>query len=156
MLKRKTVRIGDVFQILTAEGVCYGQVINTHPTFRFTVAIFREFFDEAPEDFEAVVSKEPQFITAFLVQSMVRGRFFQLVANVPVHPRHREFPIFRGTNNLGSGERTIWWFWDGEEEWKIGRPLTEKEKRYPRKGLPSAPLLIKEIEDDYRVEKDYI
>ena len=115
MLKRRRVRVGDVFQILTAEGVCYGQLIHTHPKWAYIVAIFREFFDEAPEDFEAVVSKEPQFITAFLVQSMVRGRFFQLVANVPVHPRHREFPIFRGTNNLGSGERTILWFWDGEE-----------------------------------------
>ena len=47
-------------------------------------------------------------------------------------------------------------FWDGEKEWKISRPLSEEEKGYPRLSLPDAPLLLKWIRDDYRVEKDYI
>ncbi len=150
------MKIGDVFQILTSEGVCYGQVINTHPKWKFVVAIFREFYDKTPKDFTKVVSKEPQFITTFLIQHAVKNGFFALVANVPVAEHLKEFPIFRGTNNL-KGDDTMWFFWDGEKEWKVHRPLTEEEKKYPKgPSFPSGPLLIERIEKDYRVERDYI
>ena len=156
MLKRKTVQIGDVFQILSSEGVCYGQVIHTHPEYDFVVAIFREFFNKAPKDFSEVVSKEPQIITTFLIQDAVRKGLFSLIANVPVAAHLTKFPTFRGTNHL-DGEDTVWWFWDGEREWKIARPLTEVEKKYPKgPSFPSAPLLIERVEKDYRVEREYI
>ncbi len=154
-LTRKTVKIGDIFQILTAEGVCYGQVINTHPQWKFVVAIFREFFSEKPNDFSNVVSKEPQFITTFLLQDAIRQGLFSLVANVPVSEKLSRFPIFRGTNSF-KGDNTIWFFWDGKEEWRVERPLTEDEKKYPEgPSLPSAPLLIEMIERDYRVEREF-
>jgi hypothetical protein len=127
MLNRKTVQVGDVFQILTSEGVCYGQVINTHHKYKFVVAIFREFFPKKPKDFTEVVSKEPQFITIFLIQDAVRQGLFSLVANVPVADHLKKFPIFRGTNNLKAND-TIWFFWDGERQWREQRPLTEEEK----------------------------
>ena len=66
-----------------------------------------------------------------------------------------QFPIFRGTNNPNDGDNTLWWFWDGERECRVDRPLTESEKLYPEKALISAPLLIQYIEDGYRVERDY-
>jgi hypothetical protein len=156
MLKRKTVKLGDIFQILTSEGVCYGQIIHTHPKWKFVVAIFREFFAKEPSDFIPVVSKEPQIITTFLIQHSVKQGLFSLVANVPVAEHLKIFPIFRATNNL-KGNDTMWFFWDGEKQWKVHRPLTEIEKRYPEgPSLPSAPLLIEMIEKDYRVERDYI
>lgn len=156
MLKRKTVKIGDVFQILTSEGVCYGQVINSHAKWKYVVAIFREFFSKEPSDFEAIVSQEPQFITTFLIQHAVRQGLFNLVAHVPVSERLQAFPIFRSTNNLKDDE-TLWFFWDGEKEWRDRRPLTDEEKKYPKgPSLPSAPLLVEMIEKNYRVENDYV
>ncbi|MEZ2126791.1 MULTISPECIES: hypothetical protein [unclassified Sinorhizobium] len=156
MLKRKTVKVGDIFQILTSEGVCYGQVTHTHPKWKFVVAIFREFFSKEPEDFNAVVSKDPQIITTFLIQDAIRQGLFTLVANVPVFDHLRKFPTFRGTNHL-NGDKTVWFFWDGDKEWKVNRPLTDREKRYPEgPSFPSAPLLIEMIEKNYRVERDYI
>lgn len=156
MLKRKTVQIGDVFQVLTSEGVCYGQVINKHPKWKFVVAIFREFFDIQPSDFGELVQREPQFITTFLLQDAVRQGLFSLVDNVPVSRALTKFPTFRSTNNL-KGDQTIWFFWAGETQWKVHRPLTEEEKKFPKgPSLPSAPLLIERIEKDYRVERDYI
>lgn len=156
MLKRKTVKIGDVFQILTCEGVCYGLVTHTHPKWKFVVAIFRKFFPTPPEDLSSVVSDDPQFITTFLLQDAVKQGLFSLVANVPI-PRHlREFPTFRSTNNL-KGDDTMWFFWSGEKQWKVQRQLTEEEKCFPKgPSLPSAPLLIERIEKNYRVERDYI
>ncbi|MGL3609085.1 hypothetical protein ACSV9I_21455 [Rhizobium sp. G187] len=156
MLNRKTVQIGDIFQILTSEGVCYGQVTHTHPKWKFVVAIFREFFSKTPEDFRSVVANEPQFITTFLIQDGVRQGFFSLMANVDVPGHLSQFPTFRSTNNL-KGDDTMWFFWCGDKQWKVQRPLTDDEKRYPRgPSLPSAPLLIEMIEKNYRVERDYI
>ncbi len=156
MLKRKTVKVGDIFQILTSEGVCYGQVINTHPKWAFVVAIFREFFSKTPKDFEDLVKTEPQFITTFLIQDAVRQRLFALVANVPVSEKLQEFPVFRSTNNL-KGDDTMWFFWSGEAQYKINRPLREHEKKFPRGPMfASAPWLIEMIQNDYRVERDYV
>ncbi|NRA86175.1 MAG: hypothetical protein HRU28_02025 [Rhizobiales bacterium] len=156
MLKRKTIQVGDIFQILTSEGVCYGQVINTNSKWKFVVAVFREFFAKEPDDFGLLVNTEPQFITTFLIQDAVRQGLFTLVANVSVSKRLAEFPVFRGTNNL-KGDDTMWFFWDGQNEWKVHRPLSDAEKKYPvGPSLPSAPLLVERIEKDYRVERDYI
>ncbi|MFC0806586.1 MULTISPECIES: hypothetical protein [Sinorhizobium] len=156
MLNRKTVKIGDVFQILTSEGVCYGLITHTHPKWGWIVAIFREFYAKEPKDFTEVVAKEPQLITAFLIQDGVKKGFFPLVANVSVPEHLRQFPTFRSTNNL-KGDDTMWFFWAGEGQWKVHRPLTKEEKKFPKgPSLPSAPLLIEMIEKDYRVERDYI
>lgn len=156
VIRRKTVKIGDIFQVLTSEGVCYGQVIHTHPKYAFVIAIFREFFSKAPDSFDELVKSEPQLITTFLIQYAVRQGLFSLVANVPVSDRLKKFPTFRSTNNLHD-DATVWWFWDGDKQWKVDRPLTDEEKKFPRgPSFPSAPLLIERIQNDYRVERDYI
>jgi Immunity protein 26 len=156
MLKRRTVQIGDVFQILTSEGACYGQIINTNPKWKFVIAVFREFFAKEPVDFEALVKAQPQFITTFLIQDAIRQGLFNLVCNVPVAPSLVEFPTFRSTNNL-QGDKTMWFFWRGEKHWKVHRPLTDIEKLYPKGPFfPNAASLIKMIEKNFRVERDYI
>lgn len=156
MLKRKTVKIGDIFQIQTKDGICYGQVINTHKDYKFIVAIFREFFSKQPESFQELTSISPQLITPFLIQNAVNEGLFSLVSNERVAKPLKKFPIFRDTNNLRKEGRTLWWFWDGTKEWKVDRKLTDEEKKYPSCSLPSAPLLIEWIQNDYRVERDYI
>ena len=156
MTVRKNVKIGDVFQILTSEGVCYGLVTHKHTQWKWVVAIFREFFAKQPADFAEVISREPQFITTFLINHAVQRGLFSVVASVEVPKHLAQFPIFRGTNNL-KGDDTMWFFWDGEKEWKVHRPLTDEEKKYPKgPSFPSAPLLVERIEKDYRVERDYI
>jgi hypothetical protein len=153
---RTRVRVGDVFQILTSEGVCYGLVTHSHPKWKFVVAIFRQFFSEKPDDFQRLVSLQPQFITTFLIQDAVDEGLFSLVSEVVVPEALVEFPTFRSTNNL-KGDDTMWFFWKGEKQWKVHRPLSESEKKYPRgPSLPSAPLMIELIEKNYRVERDYI
>src|SRR5690606_19684197 len=91
-LQRKTVKVGDVFQILTSEGVCYGQVTHIHPKWKFVIAIFREFYASEPEDFTAVVASEPQIITTFLAQDAIEQGLFSLIANVAVSEHLKSFP----------------------------------------------------------------
>jgi len=152
----KRIKIGDVMQILTSKGVSYAQVTHKHREYGHLLRILPGTYEKEPKDFAEVVDQEPQFSAFFPVQSAVNKGFFAIVANAPVAKRNSEFPIFRGTNNLGNGDKTIWWFWDGKNEWKIERPLVEEEKRYPQRGIVSAPLLIQRVEEGYRVDRDYI
>lgn len=156
MTKQQIIKIGDVFQILTSKGICYGQVIHTHPKWKFVIAIFREFFKKEPDDFSKLLNTEPQIITTFLIEDAIQQGLFSLVTNVPVPEHLGIFPIFRATNHL-NGEDTMWFFWNGKEEWKVKRSLSDEELRYPEgPSLPSAPLLLEMIENDYRVERDHI
>lgn len=150
------VKVGDVFQILTREGVCYGQVTHTHPKWKYLVSIFRDFRSKKPDDFAEYVSQEPQFVTPFLIVEAIQRGYFAVVANVAVAPDNAKPITFRGTNNPGCGDQTIWWLIDGNGEQRLDRPLTEMEKRFPDEALISAPLLIEMIEKDYRVERDYL
>jgi hypothetical protein len=152
----KPVKIGDIFQILSREGICYGQILYKHKKWGYIIGVFRNFYDEEPTDFSDIVNRKPDFIVPFLINIAVSRGYFVIVGHTPIADCNTKFPIFRGTNNLGEGSNTLWWFWDGEREWRVDRPLTEIEKRYPRKSLISAPLLIQYVEDDYRVERDYI
>lgn len=152
----KRVKIGDIFQILCREGICFGQIMHKHQKWGYIVGIFYDFPDEHPKDFAKYVNRRPDLITPFLINIAVHRGYFAIVDNVPVADINAQFPIFRGTNNPNDGDNTLWWFWDGEREWRVDRPLTESEKQYPEKALISAPLLIQYIEDTYRVERDYL
>ena len=94
MLKRKTVKVGDIFQILTAKGVCYGQVTHTHPKWKFVVAIFRDFFTKEPVDFNEVVIQQPQLITTFLIQDGVKRVFFPWLQTSMLRPTYASFLPF--------------------------------------------------------------
>lgn len=155
MNKNRTVKIGDIFQILSREGICYGQILHKHKKWGYIIGVFRNFFDKEPENFSFVINRKPDFISPFLINIAVSRGYFRIVGHEAISQCNAEFPIFRGTNNPGEGLNTLWWFWDGEREWRVDRPLTEIEKHYPQKSLISAPLLIRYVEDDYRVERDY-
>lgn len=150
------VKVGDVFQILTSEGVCYGQVTHTHPKWKYLVSIFRDFRSKEPDDFAEYVRQQPQFVTPFLIGTAIQRGFFAVVANVRVAPENAEPIIFRGTNNPGCGSETVWWIHDHNGSQRLDRPLMDHEKKYHRQALISAPLLIEMIEKDYRVERDYL
>lgn len=153
----KRVVVGDIFPILTSEGICYGQVLHKHPKWRFVVGVFYDFPSKPPADFNGYVNRIPDYVTTFLINHAVSRGLFSIVGNVPVAPCNAQFPIFRNANNPGQGNATIWFFWDGEREWRANGPLTEEQRRYPRgPSLPSAPHFVELIQKQYRVERDFI
>ena len=144
----KGVSIGDVFQVLTSEGVCYGQILHKHPKWKFVVGVFYDFPDQAPADFADYVNRVPDYITPFLINIAVSRGYFSVVGNVPIAPCNARFPTFKASNNPGRGDATIWFFWDGEREWRGSEPLSDTEKLYPYgPSLPSAPLLVQRIQE---------
>lgn len=158
MLDRKRLRKGDIFQILTQQGVCYGQYLYRDKELDYVTAVFRDFGDPLTgrkDDFDIYVQQEPQFIMGFPLQTAINRGLFALVGNTPV-PSHldKKF-IFRSSSNFGSDNAT-WWFWDGETTTRIDRPLTEEEKKYPQRSILAAANVLRYIDKNWRVEIDYI
>jgi len=40
----------------------------------------------------------------------------------------------------------IWWLWDGEKSWKVGKLSIDEQKKYPLKELCDITALTKSIE----------
>ncbi|MBL8578683.1 MAG: hypothetical protein JNK47_15775 [Mesorhizobium sp.] len=148
----KRVRIGDIMQMLSSEGVSYAQITHKHPDFGFLIRVMPGAYDRMPENLSVVVDQEPQFSTFLAVQSAVNAQVFAIVGNVPVAARNERFPIFRVTIYGKDGAVGPWWLWDGQQEVRLERALTDAERKYPIRSIISAPLLLKRIETGYRAE----
>lgn len=145
----KKVKLGDVLQILTSQGVAYAQVTHKHPEFGYLIRVFSGFYDAQPEDFSAVVNSSVQFSTFFVVQSAVNQGLLSVVANVPVPEGLQAFPTFRSRNGGPGGSI---WLWSGSEAVRLERDLSLEEQKCSTRGIISAPLLVERIESNYRAE----
>lgn len=145
----KKVKIGDVLQILTSQGVAYAQVTHKHPEFGYLIRVFSGFYSKEPADFSSVVNGPVQFSAFFVVQSAVNQGLISVVANVPVIERLQAFPMFRSRNG-GLGGSV--WLWAGGEAVRLDRDLSLEEQGYSTRGIISAPLLVERIENNYRAE----
>ena len=125
----KRVKIGDIMQILTSEGISYAQVTHKNPRYGYLIMVFPGTYPKTPKDFNSVVDQRPQFSAFFPVQQAVNQGLFAIVANVAVSDRNALFPIFRsGLRGKDGKIMGSWWLWDGETETRLDRPLTNEEK----------------------------
>lgn len=145
----KKVRLGDVLQILTSQGVAYAQVTHKHPEYGFLIRVFPGFHKEQPKDFSVIVKSEPQFSSFFVVQSAVNQGLLAVVANVPIPESLQAFPMFR---SRAGGPGGSLWLWDGRELFRLEREISSEELKYSTRGIISAPLLVERIEKNYRPE----
>jgi len=148
----RKILIGDVIQIVTARGIVYAQFTHKHQRFGSLLSIFAGFYDNASKDFSSIVSNSPAFHTFFPLQSALNEGLLSVVANVAVADRNKPFPMFRSRVIGADGQAGPWWLWDGQKEEMLRRDLTDTEKHYSLRGIISAPLLVKRIENGYRPE----
>ncbi|WP_226489101.1 hypothetical protein [Pseudomonas sp. B20] len=145
----KKVKLGDILQVLTSQGVAYAQVTHKHPEFGFLIRVFPGFHKEQPKDFSKMLEKEPQFSAFFVVQSAVNQGLLSVVGNLPISENLQEFPTFRSRNG---GEGGSIWLWNGGEAVRLAREISSEELKYSTRGIISAPLLVERIENNYRAE----
>lgn len=145
----KKIKLGDVLQVLTSQGVAHAQVTHKHSEFGFLIRVFTGFHNVQPKDFSIVVNGELQFSAFFVVQSAVNQGLLSVVANVPIPERLQLFPAFRSRNGGPGGSI---WLWDGNEALRLEREIYSEELKHPTRGIISAPLLVERIENDYRAE----
>jgi len=89
-----------------------------------------------------------RFSTFFPLKAAINRGIFKIVANCSVPKFAQKFPIFKSTNALPNSDpkEAIWWLWDGEKEWKVGKLSEEVQKKYPKKSIFNDTGLIHVIE----------
>jgi hypothetical protein len=145
----KEVKLGDIFQVLTSQGVTYAQVIHKHPEFGFLICVSPGFHNKQPKDFSVVVDVEPQLPAFFVVQGAVNQGLLSVVANFPVPERLQVFPPFRSRNGGPGGSI---WLWNGSEALRLESEISSEELKHSTRGIISAPLLVGRSEKNYRAE----
>lgn len=143
----KRVKVGDIVQITTSEGVSYAQLTHIHQEYGYLIRIFEGRYIKVPKDWAEVVRRSVQFSTFFPLQSAVNQSLVSVVGNHPVPNELSSFPTFRSRNGTRGGSI---WLWDGTTSTMLDRSLREDEYYLPVRGIVSAPLLVERIEIGYR------
>ncbi len=143
-------KFGDVFEIPTSKGLAYA--LYTHETAKYgrLIWIFRKLHAERPKNLDAVVHGEVQFCT--LMAKTALSNFYERVGHVDIPEAMAKFPIFRSSYPKPNtdGSMRIYWFWDGEKEWRVDTPyLTSEQKKYPSRAIPNHAALISDIESGW-------
>jgi hypothetical protein len=149
MVLGRRARVGDIFEIRTSRGRAYFQYTHEHsapPRFGSLIRVLPGFYDEPPKTFESLVERPHVFMVFFPLNAAIRQGIVRRVANLPVPPRLREFPVFRdGLEDPATGKVRDWWLWDGKREWRVGT-LTEEQRSFPIRQSVNDTMLITMIE----------
>ncbi|WP_064684558.1 hypothetical protein [Rhizobium bangladeshense] len=148
----KRIKIGDIIQILTSKGGSYAQVTHKHSRYGHLLRVFDGFRADRPNNLAEVVASPVLFSAFFPVQKAVGEGLVANVGNSSVSAANSGFPTFRTSTRDREGRRGPWWLWNGETEVMLTRGLSDEDKKYPVRGIISAPLLIERIEKGYRAE----
>jgi hypothetical protein len=152
MTSRKRLKIGDIVEIKTKKGLSYAQYTQKDPLYGALIRVFRLIFQERPPSFKEFVHGDIQFITFLPLRYYVKDGTLEIVAHEEVPEQAQTFPVFKGHNGIHPDGSIVWWLWDGEKEWKVGRELTEEQKQYPESGTINYKALVTSIEKDWTHE----
>lgn len=147
-------KIGDILEIPIANGLAYAQYTHQHPTHGGLIRVFDTIFDSRPNDLSELVKGPVRFSTFLPVRAAVSRGIFKVIGHHEVAPFNQRFPIFRnGIEDPKTKKVSVWWFWDGEKEWKVGE-IRPEERKMPIVGVWNATMLVKRIEEGWRPEND--
>lgn len=151
MTRRK--RIGDVYEIKTNKELAYFQYTHEYtkpPKWGSLIRVLNGFYSKRPslEEINRIVEKPHRFQTFCFLQAGIKEGEVQFVGNFSIPEFAQKFPIFKGTNSMPKKDplEKIWWLWDGEKEWKVGKLSLEEQMKYPLKQLCDVTALIGDIE----------
>jgi hypothetical protein len=150
----KRVQIGDIIEIPTAKGLAYAQYTHQHRTYGGLIRVFDPLFANQPNSFSDLINAPVRFSTFFPVVAAIKNGVFRVVGHESVAPHNQSFPIFRnGVADPKTKKVSVWWFWDGEREWKVGA-ITPEQREMPIVGVWNDTLLIERIESGWTPTND--
>lgn len=153
--KRTMARLilGDLVEISTPRGLAYAQYINSHKKYGALLRVFSGLHDRRLEHVKFATG-EVQFVCFFPLQAAVNREIVTVVGNELVPDEASAFPTFRaGVIDPATGKVAVWWFWDGEKEWRVGT-LTPEQRSMPIRGVWNDTMLIERIVSGWRPETD--
>jgi hypothetical protein len=147
-------KIGDVIEIPTSQGLAYAQYTHQHPQMGGLIRVFDRVFRDRPRSFDNLVRGPVRFCTFFPVTAAVKRGIFEIVSQQEVATQNKPFPLFRGGNPDPNTKRVaVWWFWDGEKEWKVGE-ITPEQRKMPLREIWNDTMLVKRIEAGWTPQND--
>lgn len=149
--KAKSPRIGDIVEFKTRKGLAYAQFTHLHkkpPSWGHLLRVLPGIFKTRPESFARLVEKPEQFNVFFPLAAAVRRREVTIVANEHIPERCIAFPVFRAGNEDENGHVDVWWLWDGDQEWEVGK-LTKDTKRLSIQQICDTVAVIRFIVQGY-------
>ncbi|MBI5871328.1 MAG: hypothetical protein HZB44_10330 [Actinobacteria bacterium] len=154
----KRVKIGDVIEIKTKKGLAYAQFTFKHdkpPRYGALIRILPGFFKKRPSSFSELVKEKERFIAFFPLAIYVNRQVVTVVGNEAVPEEWKELPLFRdGIIDPETGQVSVWWLWDGENDRKVGE-LTPEQKKLPvMPGTWNDIMLVHRIESGWTSESD--
>ena len=64
---------------------------------------------------------------------------------------NKAFPVFRdGIADPRTEKVAVWWFWDGEKEWRVGK-ITPEQRKMPIRSLWNCKMLVERIEEGWTI-----
>ena len=148
MTRRK--KIGDVYEIKTSKGLAYFQYTHENEKMGSLIRVLDEFYAKRPltKDLQNLVNKKHKFQTFCYLNDAIKKAEVVFIENLEIPLLATNFPIFKGTNSMPKRDPLdkIWWLWDGEKSWRVGKLSLEEQMKYPIKKLCDATALIKNIE----------
>jgi hypothetical protein len=150
----KKIKIGDVVELRTGNGLAYAQCTHHHDEHEHLVRVLPGFFKKRPKGFRELVGQPTQFCTFLALQAAVNKKTVEIVANEAVPPEAQAFPQFRnGVPNQVTKKVDTWWLWDGERQWLVGA-LSDAQRRLPILGTVTETQLIERIASGWTPETD--
>ena len=152
--KGKRPQIGDVIEFQTSKGLAYAQYTHEHTKppwcYGSLLRVMAGTFTERP-DLSEVVKKKDQFVTFFPLRAELKMKdtVFQIVGNEPIPERAIQFPVFRSGLPDRDGKVHVWWLWDGDKSWKVGKLTPEEIRSYPGSGIMNDTALIEMVENGW-------
>jgi hypothetical protein len=145
-------KIGDIIEINTAKGKAYAFYTHKNAQFSYLIRVFRDLHAERPKSLEQVVNGAVAFSIFFPLATALNKGIFSVVGNQPVPAYLQPFPVFRDCHpDITNRENDIWWLWDGQKEWKIGK-ITKEIQSLDYRAICNDTRLIELVEEGYRPE----
>ena len=153
-IRRIRKKIGDVIEVPTSKGLAYVQYTHEYtkpPKWGSLIRVLQGFYKKRPsmEELGEVVDLPHRFQTFCPVYRVVNIGDFDRVGNFPVPAFAQKFPIFKNMQYLFKRpppEEAIWYLWDGEKSWKVGKLSLEEQMKYPFKSIYNDTGLVHIIE----------
>jgi hypothetical protein len=147
-------KIGDVVEIYTPVGFAYAHYTHKHAQYGALLRVFSKTYEAKPLDLKSVVAGHPTFSCFFPLNAAVSQKIVSIVGNFDVPDTLQAFPIFRaGVVNSNTGKVDVWWFWDGQDERRVGA-ISEEQRKLSIRGVWNDTMLIDRIVSGWTPETD--
>lgn len=150
----KKLTIGDIIEIATSKGLCYAYYTHEHRTYGSLIRVYPGFYEVRPKDVQSLVCGDPKFICFCSISKSIRDGKFFIVGNAELKGDAKVFPTFRaGMKSPATDKVENWWFWDGNNEWRVGN-ITNEQRKMPLRGVWNEKLLLLRIVSEWTPQND--